>query len=394
MPSLFVLKNLKTQQEYRIQGTINLGRSDDNDIVVESNLASRNHCRIECIDDRVFVKDLNSGNGTYVNGNRIHEIEIVENSELRIGDEQFSVSMMDETIESKIGKTIEHKEEIQGAKPELQGILIQPIFKRRVKGCVIESVHDISKKYIYPVNSIFTVGRLNLNDIFIDSEHVSRNHAKIEVRERQVVISDINSTNGTFVNGDRVKKKSLSDGDVFSISGEYDFMISIDTDESNCLRSLKNVPGFCFVDVLEDSGMILDLFRDEFGEQTLLEVERQTVLFCNAFENVMRSKGRKALRTEDLKRFLTLISKASMDEGASPTEHLVSPVNKLFSKKGRYRVVYFEVPDEKYEDKVHSNGFLVTATNESHLFISGVPYENLLYMIFASDWLSQLNFTT
>jgi pSer/pThr/pTyr-binding forkhead associated (FHA) protein len=68
---------------------------------------------------------------------------------------------------------------------------------------------------------VFFVGRLPENAISIANMGVSRRHAKIEEdADRQYVITDLNSLNGTYVNGKRIKKANLNNGDKIAI-GKY-----------------------------------------------------------------------------------------------------------------------------------------------------------------------------
>lgn len=68
---------------------------------------------------------------------------------------------------------------------------------------------------------VFFIGRLPENAISIANMGVSRRHAKIEEdADRQYVITDLNSLNGTYVNGKRIKKANLNNGDKIAI-GKY-----------------------------------------------------------------------------------------------------------------------------------------------------------------------------
>ena len=64
-----------------------------------------------------------------------------------------------------------------------------------------------------------TIGRDPQNDIILDDETVSRQHAKVRAEENedgelQFFIYDLATSNGTFVNGEQIVKQGLSDGDV------------------------------------------------------------------------------------------------------------------------------------------------------------------------------------
>jgi pSer/pThr/pTyr-binding forkhead associated (FHA) protein len=68
---------------------------------------------------------------------------------------------------------------------------------------------------------VISIGRLPENTISIANMGVSRRHVKIEEdTDRSYVLSDLNSLNGTYVNGKRIKKVTLRTGDKISI-GKY-----------------------------------------------------------------------------------------------------------------------------------------------------------------------------
>ena len=73
--------NFKMQEYYVLKGTVNIGRSAKNDIVIKDNFVSKNHLQITDQGGTYFIEDLNSANGTYLNGEAIHDI-----IELRNGD--------------------------------------------------------------------------------------------------------------------------------------------------------------------------------------------------------------------------------------------------------------------------------------------------------------------
>src|SRR3954465_11427258 len=57
------------------------------------------------------------------------------------------------------------------------------------------------------------VGRSSELDMVLVEDMVSRRHARIECTEEQIVIEDLGSTNGTFVNGEKIKRATLKEGD-------------------------------------------------------------------------------------------------------------------------------------------------------------------------------------
>ena len=83
---------------------------------------------------------------------------------------------------------------------------------------------------IYPLDALpLTIGREPTNAIVLKDNSVSRMHARIDLAEGKVVIADLGSSNGIFVNGAKVTTFDLTDGDALEIGN---FMFSVEKDEA------------------------------------------------------------------------------------------------------------------------------------------------------------------
>lgn len=74
---------------------------------------------------------------------------------------------------------------------------------------VIETVSssDLKTGSVIPVRGEVTIGRKEGNSLVIPDQHVSGQHAKIFIKNDVLYIEDLNSTNGTFINGERVNSR-------------------------------------------------------------------------------------------------------------------------------------------------------------------------------------------
>ena len=73
---------------------------------------------------------------------------------------------------------------------------------------------------------VVSIGRLVSNDIYLEDPFVSRHHSVIRNQGEQYVIEDVNSANGTYVNGERVDAGALEEGSIIQI-GASRFLFSL-----------------------------------------------------------------------------------------------------------------------------------------------------------------------
>lgn len=73
---------------------------------------------------------------------------------------------------------------------------------------------------VHPLKeSVINIGRRLENHVVIDDPRISRNHAQLRAIKGRFVLFDLNSTGGTFVNGQRTSQTVLYPGDVISLAG-------------------------------------------------------------------------------------------------------------------------------------------------------------------------------
>ena len=85
---------------------------------------------------------------------------------------------------------------------------------------MIVSIDGVVIKDVQLTKDRTTLGRRPYNDIVIDNLAVSGEHAVLQMAGAEVHLEDLNSTNGTYVNGKAVKKQLLQNNDTVEI-GKY-----------------------------------------------------------------------------------------------------------------------------------------------------------------------------
>jgi pSer/pThr/pTyr-binding forkhead associated (FHA) protein len=97
---------------------------------------------------------------------------------------------------------------------------------------MIVSIDEVVIKEVQLTKDRTTLGRRPYNDIVIDNLAVSGEHAVLQMTGGEVFLEDLNSTNGTYVNGKAVKKKQLVNGDSVEI-GKYKIKFVADNVSDN-----------------------------------------------------------------------------------------------------------------------------------------------------------------
>jgi hypothetical protein len=85
------------------------------------------------------------------------------------------------------------------------------------------------------------IGRSSDLDMVLVEDMVSRKHAKISTQNGQVVIQDLGSTNGTFVNGEKIKKTRLKEGDRILIGTSILKVVSTSAPAADVAQARKNM---------------------------------------------------------------------------------------------------------------------------------------------------------
>jgi pSer/pThr/pTyr-binding forkhead associated (FHA) protein len=102
---------------------------------------------------------------------------------------------------------------------------------------MIVSIDGVVIKEVQLTKDRTTIGRRPYNDIVIDNLAVSGEHAVIQLTGNEVSLEDLNSTNGTYVNGKAVKKQALANNDTIEI-GKYKIKYANEQQEAGFERTM------------------------------------------------------------------------------------------------------------------------------------------------------------
>lgn len=256
----FRLIRLHDSREFMlIRTSMTLGRSGSCDIQISTGHASREHARITVRDDGVWIEDLNSTNGTFVNNERVEQpLRVKPGDVIRFDEEAFSLQREDQpdaTIfaspfdfssrtskslfldeeESDLEQTVFHEgyrlhrenldDEVwhdanNGRLAELKADLKETTVAKslaRIKnrpGIVMVFFIEYESPAVFTLSTIgenkqWTLGRRSSCDIHIANPCISEIHAYLKYQDDQWILEDNSSTNGVWQGREKVSSLVL-----------------------------------------------------------------------------------------------------------------------------------------------------------------------------------------
>jgi pSer/pThr/pTyr-binding forkhead associated (FHA) protein len=209
-------------REYTVgEGALRIGRDAGSDVVVTGNDVSRQHAEIRWDPQGYVLVDL-SVNGTYVNGDRIGKTHPLARADvIRIGNDEFRFYAdaaprppaapeppPDQPAPPPTGATSRLSDTMHGIP------VVPPAAEQRTPTPPSPSAAPLAS-FLFRSGElrgrrlsikvpVVNIGRGDYNDVVISDPSVSTMHAKLQRRDAVWILTDLGSTNGTFVEGERL----------------------------------------------------------------------------------------------------------------------------------------------------------------------------------------------
>src|SRR6059058_5672533 len=206
--------SLTDGREYVITGaSLVFGREAGCDVVVSGKDVSRRHAEIVHTPQGYVVVD-SSTNGTFVNEEQVQGQRILARTDvIRMGEEQFRFYAEAAPLTASAAPAPAPAASPEQLKHTVHGIEAvapsSPSSPPRPTGVAFASFLVRSGGLMgqrLPVKTpVVNLGRADYNDIVLPDPSISTSHAKLQRREGVWVLVDLDSTNGTFVEGERVQ---------------------------------------------------------------------------------------------------------------------------------------------------------------------------------------------
>jgi pSer/pThr/pTyr-binding forkhead associated (FHA) protein len=210
-------------REYTIGASqLTLGRDASSDVVVAGHEVSRTHAEIRSDPEGYVLVDV-SVNGTYVNGERIGKTHLLARADvIRIGNDEFrfyadaAAKLSAPEAEPAVAPPAPPAGATHRLSDTMHGIPITPPASEQQPrntppsplaaplASFLFRSGDLKGRRLPIKVPVVNIGRGDYNDVVIADPSVSTMHAKLQRREAIWILTDLGSTNGTFVEGERL----------------------------------------------------------------------------------------------------------------------------------------------------------------------------------------------
>lgn len=190
------LRNKKSDKGplWLVEPKYSIGADSSCDIVLVGASIDVHHADLVVDGDTVFLLPISQAADILVNGALVSgKIQLNAGDQLALGSAEF---------------------ELLDPKSVRKPAAIKPVAAQ--SGWSLKALNTALAEKQFPLTGSATLGRSKECDISLGVVHLSRQHAKITVTDRGLLVQDLQSSNGTFVNGKKIDRSMLVAGDELS----------------------------------------------------------------------------------------------------------------------------------------------------------------------------------
>lgn len=179
-----------SQSVWLVAPKVTIGRAGNCDLTIADDSVAKLHAEVAVGEDgRLTLHNLAGGGHILLNGKTVEDSSPLKlNDKLKIGERIFSV------VDPKVTR-------------------LKPSGGASGVSWALRANHPAIAGRVFPVRESSVVGRSEECDITFSLSHLSRRHARLEVRDGLLFVVDLGSANGTYLNNKRVTETRVRRGD-------------------------------------------------------------------------------------------------------------------------------------------------------------------------------------
>lgn len=189
----------------RVDATI-IGR-EKGDVIVKDKEISSSHCQIQKIDSDYYIFDMNSSNGTFLNGEKTLKSRLCEGDVISLGQVAYRFMLQDESQVRYMTTVFSSEKKQNESGSNLVDTLVDTDRKggAGVRIGIAVTYQNGEKQQLELKQKKFFIGRASSFGRFDQDPELSRRHLLVKLNNTgELFVEDQGSTNGSFINGNRI----------------------------------------------------------------------------------------------------------------------------------------------------------------------------------------------
>ncbi|NRB39296.1 MAG: FHA domain-containing protein [Pseudomonadales bacterium] len=192
-----------TRSVWLVGPTMKVGAAKNCDLVVLGEGVGELHCILHVKDSGISVEP-QANLLTLINDKSIKTPTALKLSDvLKIGQREFDV--------------INPRQASSAGNSKLAADLVKQGDVSKASGWMLQGIHHNIQNKRFPIDGKMVLGRSKDCDLHFSFERLSRRHAQLSIIDGNLLVEDLDSSNGTFHNGKRIKRATLSPGDTLAL---------------------------------------------------------------------------------------------------------------------------------------------------------------------------------
>jgi pSer/pThr/pTyr-binding forkhead associated (FHA) protein len=200
---------------------ITIGRTADNDIVLDNLGVSRKHAEIEFNPDSAVVMDNESLNGTFVNSRKITEEILKDNDQITIGkfnliyhQEAEKAPKLTDLDGTMVLRTKKQKELLEKDQKERELV--------KKAGCsVLLGLENTDEDKFWLKKDVMTLGKSGLANIGVKGFFLPKIQAKITSEKDGFYLVNVGRRNKSKINGESIRRRRLRNDDLIQVGRSF-----------------------------------------------------------------------------------------------------------------------------------------------------------------------------
>lgn len=197
---------------------VKLGSARTNDFVIAGTSIEPHHCSLHISEEGIIAESM-EGAVTYLNEKQIKgKLTVDAGDVLRIVNHEFVI--IDPANKAAATSAVMSKE--SPVSSEATVFRAAPVVSKentpnQASGWLLQGLHKSLQNKRYPIEGTVVLGRTSECELAFSYDRLSRRHAELKVIDGVLVVRDLDSSNGTYVNGEKIKQATLHHGDTLAL---------------------------------------------------------------------------------------------------------------------------------------------------------------------------------